>query len=460
LIRRRKIRTDLTTWCEHALAPFERKPASHHKLIIKELEAVARGETPQLMIFMPPGSAKSTYASHLFSAWFLAQRPGLSIIGASNTDKLALSVSRKVQAYVRDNTQELGYSLANESAELWSTTNGGQYLAAGVGGTIAGFRADLAVIDDPVKSREAADSETIREKTWEWFDADLVSRCRPGAAIVVIQTRWHEDDLSGRLLERQAGRWKVLSLPATAVENDPLGRKPGEMLWSDDPTYPYGDVLAERKANAEREGAMRNWWSLYEQDPRPLEGSLFKIGQIGTLDAAPAGTKIVRAWDLASTAQTGTADPDWTVGVKMLRTPEDRFVILDVMRMRGGPEEVIAAIRNTAAADGRAVRIQLPQDPGQAGKAQVLDLTKRLIGHNVQSERPTGDKATRAAPFAAQVNVGNVAFVRGTWNDAMREEMRGFPSGKHDDIVDAASDAFSVLIAAPGPARLQKIQGF
>jgi predicted phage terminase large subunit-like protein len=255
------------------------------------------------------------------------------------------------------------------------------------------------------------------------------------------------------LLEREPDRWRVLKLPALAEDGDALGREPGEPLW---PEWEGGDALADKR----RTLGERDWSALFQQDPRPLEGSLFKIGQIGTLDAAPVGTKIVRAWDLASTAQTGTADPDWTVGVKMVRTADDRFVVLDVARMRGGPEEVIATIRNTAAADGRAVRIQLPQDPGQAGKAQVLDLTKRLVGFNVASERPTGDKATRAAPFAAQVNVGNVSFVRGVWNDAMREEMRGFPSSKHDDQIDAASDAFAVLVAAPGPARLQKIQGF
>jgi predicted phage terminase large subunit-like protein len=136
----------------------------------------------------------------------------------------------------------------------------------------------------------------------------------------------------------------------------------------------------------------------------------------------------------------------------MLRTDADRYVILDVVRLRGGPDEVVAAIVNTAAADGRAVRVGLPEDPGQAGKAQTLFLTRRLAGYRVDAVRETGDKSTRAAPFASQVNVGNVSVVRAAWNEAFREELRGFPSGRHDDIVDAASGAFAMLVAPGGPA--------
>jgi predicted phage terminase large subunit-like protein len=133
-------------------------------------------------------------------------------------------------------------------------------------------------------------------------------------------------------------------------------------------------------------------------------------------------------------------------------------VVLDVARFRGGPEDVQAGIINTAALDGRGVRIRLPQDPGQAGVAQVLDLTKRLAGYTVASERPTGPKETRAAPFASQVNVGNVAMVRASWNAAFVDELRGFPSARHDDQVDAASDAFAELIAPPRPTKVTPLR--
>lgn len=131
------------------------------------------------------------------------------------------------------------------------------------------------------------------------------------------------------------------------------------------------------------------------------------------------------------------------------------FCIGDVVRFRGGPEQVEQAIVATAARDGRGVRIALPQDPGQAGKAQVLYLTRKLAGFTVESAPETGDKATRAAPLAAQANVGNVVMLRAGWNTALIEELRSFPSGLHDDQVDAAAGAFNVLTAAPRPARVQ-----
>jgi len=190
---------------------------------------------------------------------------------------------------------------------------------------------------------------------------------------------------------------------------------------------------------------MRDCSTLYQQGPAPLEGSLFKIGKIDTLEAEPAGKNIVRAWDLAATKESGTRDPDWTVGVKLLRTEDGRFICLDVVRFRGGPDEVEAYIVNTAKQDGAGVRIGLPQDPGQAGKQQVLYLTRKLAGFRVDSSPETGDKATRASPMASQVNVGNFAIVKAAWNRPFLDELASFPSGTKDDQVDALSRAFSMI---------------
>lgn len=455
--RRRECRRSLLAWCETALAPLGQVPAAHHRLLIDELQAVVRGETRRLMINMPPGSAKSTYASVLFPAWLFAQRPGLDVIGASNTADMAKGFSRRVLGLVRDHGATLGYGLARDTAHDWQTTNRGRYRAAGIGGAIAGTRADVALVDDPTRSRADAESEVIRERQWAWFTGDLRTRLKPDAAIIVIMTRWHPDDLGGRLLERQPGLWRVVSLPAVAEgADDALGRRIGEWLWSDD-AYGYGGELARVFAEYEAAGAMRDWAALYQQRPRGLEGSLFKVPQIGTVETAPAGGTTVRAWDLAATAQIGTHDPDWTVGLKLQRTAAGQFVVLDVTRLRGGPDEVERAIVNTAAADGRAVRIGLPQDPGQAGKQQVLYLTRKLAGYRVESSAETGDKVTRAAPVAAQVNVGNLAVLPSAWGAAFRGELADFPSGRHDDQVDALSRAFAMLIAPPAPARFAQI---
>lgn len=452
MMRRRTIRRDLTSWCEVALEPFYQKPAAHHRLLIGKLEAVANGRVRKLMVNMPPGSAKSTYASHLFPAWFLAQGCALNMLCASHTTGLAEQFSRRVQSFVRDNSELLGYRLRSESAEVWETSKGGFYRAAGVGSGIAGFRADLGLIDDAIKSREQADSKSQRDKIWDWYRSDFYTRLKPGAAQVLIMTRWHEDDLSGRLLATEPDEWDVVMLRAVAGEDDPLGRAPGEMLWSDD-GYGYAAQLEEARAFYTANGGMRDWQALYQQEPRPMEGALFHVEMIRTVPEAPAGGKRVRAWDLAATAQTGTSDPDWTVGVLLSRHDDGYLTVLDVVRLRGGPDVVEAAIVNTAMQDGRGVLIDLPQDPGQAGRAQVSYLTKRLMGYRVQSSPETGDKATRAAPVASQCNVGNLRVVSGGWNAAYIDELRGFPSATKDDQVDATSRAFAALVEMPGARK-------
>jgi predicted phage terminase large subunit-like protein len=423
-------------------------PAAHHRLLIKELEDIEAGRNDRLLVSMPPGSAKSTYASKLFPAWFLARKPNRSVIGASHTSTLAEDFSRDVQSFIREHGQTLGYRLLTEPAELWKTSNGGRYRAAGVGGPITGSRADVAIIDDPVKSREQADSPAQRERVWKWFMADLRTRLRPGASIVVIMTRWSEDDLGGRILTLQPDRWRTLILPAFAVDNDPLGRKPGEPLWSDD-TYGYGGELSATLHEYRQTGGMRDWYALYQQTPRPDEGSLFKTTQVAVLPTPPAlhGAVVARAWDLAATKKLGTRDPDWTAGVKIARMRDGRLIVLDVVRLRGGPEEVERAIVNTATQDGSGVQIGLPQDPGQAGKSQILHLSRQLMGYRIKSSPETGSKETRAAPYAAQVNVGNVSVVHAPWNRPYLDELASFPGSK-DDQVDASSRCFD-LVAVP-----------
>ena len=404
------------------------------------------------MVNMPPGSAKSTYGSKLFPAWLLAQKPDTDIIGAANVASLAETFSRAVMGYARDMAPELGYRLTREAVADWTTSNGGAYRAIGMEGTIAGRRADFALIDDPVKDSMTAYNEGEREKQWTWFTNDLRSRLKPGAAIVVIMTRWHEDDLGGRCLTRQAGMWDVVSIPAMAMDNDLLGRAPGEWLWDGDPAYAYGADLRAKRREAEIDGSMRNFEALYQQNPRPGEGALFKVAAISDfMDETPTGTS-VRAWDLAATKDIGTANPDWTVGIRMTKLNTGRFAVVDRVRLRGGPDEVEARILQTAALDGNRVRIGLPQDPGQAGKSQVAYLTTKLTGYTVISSPETGDKATRAAPFASQVNVGNVSMVRADWNASYLDELAAFPAGSKDDQVDASSRAFG-LLSEPIAAR-------
>ena len=434
----------LSTWATTALAPLV--PAVHHVRLLAELERLEAGETDRLMVLMPPGSAKSTYVSVLFPAWWLHRRPGNAVIAACHTAELAEHFGRQVRRLVIEHEQALGYGLAqgDRAAGRWSTTDGGTYFATGVRGPLTGRRADLVVIDDPVKSHAEADSAVYRDHTWNWFRSDLVTRLRPGAPVVVVMTRWHPDDLGGRLLEAD-GSWTVLRLPALAEAEDPLGRAPGEPLW---PEW-------EDRAALERKRAIvggRIWSALFQQSPCRNDGSLFPVTRIDVVEATEE-LRSVRAWDLAATADGDGRDPDWTVGLKLGRELSGRFLVLDVVRLRGGPHEVENAIVSIAHQDGRAVPIGLPQDPGQAGKHQVAWLVARLAGHQVTASPETGAKVTRALPVAAQAEAGNLRLLRGAWNRALLDELRDFPNGRKDDQIDALSRAFSMLTEAPPPTR-------
>ena len=440
------IRARLIDWTRFALAPAGFEPAAHHRLLIDELEQVSSGGSDRLMLLLPPGSAKSTYASLLFPAWWFARHPESSVIAASHTAALAQHFGRGVRTLIGEHGARLGYGVvdANRAAHRFATTPGGQYLAVGVRQAVTGRRADLLLIDDPVRSQADADNAMARERLWDWYRSDLVTRLRPGGRIVLIMTRWHPDDLGGRLLGSDDG-WRVVRMPALAEADDPLGRLPGAALW---PAWEDEAALLRKRAIV----GERAFAALFQQNPRRLEGRLFSPASIAILDEAPAGLA-VRAWDLAATAQHGSSNPDWTVGVKLMRTEAGRFVVLDVTRFRGAPAVVEEGIRRTAMLDGLDVIIGLPRDPGQAGLHQVSYLTARLAGHRVRSSPESGAKETRAMPVASQAEAGNLALLRGTWNSIFVDELSEFPNGSKDDQVDALSRAFAMLTDSGAPAR-------
>ena len=437
---RRRIRTSLTDWAVHAL-PDGQVPARHHRLMIGELERVAAGRCDRLMVLMPPGSAKSTYASLLFPPWFLARQAG-QVIAVSHTAGLAEGFGRQVRGLLWEHGARLGLRLDRDdrAAGRFSVTGiggsligrrRGGYFATGVQGAITGRRADLVVIDDPVRSQAEAESALVRERVWDWYRSELVTRLRPGGRVVLVMTRWHPDDLGGRLLAGEPG-WRVLRLPALAEAGDVLGRVPGEALWPE--WEPQAALERKRAVMGERSFA-----ALFQQSPRVAGGRLFEVGRVRAVDDRLAGAG-ARAWDLAA-----SADGDFTVGLLLIRGLEGRFQVADVVRLRGDPHAVVEAVLGTAERDGRDVVVCLPQDPGQAGRMQVQYLTGRLAGWRVVSSAESGAKAVRAMPVASQVNGGGVEVLRAGWNRAFLDELRDFPGGAKDDQVDALSRAFGVL---------------
>ena len=208
-------------------------PAMHHCLLLKQLNSLCRGDIDRLMVLMPPGSAKSTYTSMLFPAWWFTQHPASSLIATSHTHSLAEHFGRQVRELVREYGDQLGYGLqaGHQAAGHWRTTAKGEYFAAGVRGPLTGRRADLVIIDDPIKSQAKSDSPLLRDRLWNWYRFDLTTRLKPRGRIALVMTRWHEDDLAGRLLEQNPSEWQLIRLPALAEENDPLQRPLGTALW-------------------------------------------------------------------------------------------------------------------------------------------------------------------------------------------------------------------------------------
>jgi predicted phage terminase large subunit-like protein len=435
-MRRRRMRSSLAEWSTEALRPLGLKPAAHHLLLIHELEAVARGETKRLMVLMPPGSAKSTYASDLFPAWYLAQHPNRRIIAASNTADLAGAFSRRVRGRVREHGTSLGYSLSREAEELWSTTNGGEYRAAGVGGIITGLRADLGLIDDPVKGRQEADSEVSQQRVWDWYWGDFHTRLKPGAAQVLIMTRWSEGDLGGRLEEAEGDRWRILRLPAIAEPDDLLGRAPGEFLWGDD-EYGFGAKLRDDFQSLTNAGRTRDWSALYQQRPSPETGDYFRKEWLRPSPSMPERStlRVYGASDYAVTQDGG----DYTVHVVVGVDPDRRLWLLDMWRGQANSMTWVEAFCDL-------VRQWKPigwaEETGQIKSGVGPFLEQRMRQRQAfvaRTQFPTrGDKAIRAQSIRGRMALDGLYIPQAApWRADLEAEMMGFPAGKHDDQVDA-----------------------
>jgi predicted phage terminase large subunit-like protein len=451
--RARAIRRSLTEWSRHC--GFE--PALHHRLLIRKLEQVASGEIDRLAVFMPPGSAKSTYSSILFPPWFLSRTPKASVLAASHTTELAEKWGRRVRNLVTEHGSTLQLALASDSqaAGRWALASGGEYYAAGVGVGIAGFRADLAVIDDPVRSREDADSQAVRDRIWDWYKTDLLTRLRPGGRVVLIQTRWHEDDLAGRIIAEavtSGEHWHVLSLPAEAEPDDPLRRKPGEWLWDDE--YGYARFLAREKATQ----LPRNWSALYQQRPAPETGNYFRDDWFRGYVKPPERStlNVYGGSDYAVTADGG----DYTVHAVVGVDPENRMYLLDLWRGQTSSDRWIEAWCDLVC---RWKPLFWAEERGQIISGIGPYLQRRAIERRAYTHRQQfvsrGDKATRAQSFRGRMAMlGLYVPTMAPWYPALRSELLSFPAGKYDDQVDALGLIGQLLDRITAGQRPEKLE--
>jgi predicted phage terminase large subunit-like protein len=458
-----------------------------------------------LMLNAPPQHGKSEIVSTRLPAYWLAHNPDLPVALVSYAQDLANRNSRNARSvFESDQYRQLFSKLGilkdyeNWRVRDWHLSgHKGYAFAAGVGGPITGRGFGCAIIDDPIENWAAAQSETIRDSVYEWWKGTLKTRLWPGYRVIFMMTRWHEDDLQARILEQEGrrdyctscnyyfadeylpekcpecggvrGRWTVRSYAALAETQeerdeiarnanlregkaDILGREPREPLA---PALNFDRDFLEQQAI---DVGPLVWGAEYQQHPSPPKGDMFKIGQIPPpeegypiedfggelIEDRPVHVRnAVRFWDLAASEKKMGTDPDFTSGT-LLGQDKSKFTwVLHQTSLQAEPDQVLQMIKDTAALDGRAVKIFVEQEGGASGKSLIKTLQRELSGYILEGIPSTGSKQTRAYLFSAQVNAGNVRLVKAAWNKMWLARHRVFPHGKHDDEVDSTSGAFN-----------------
>lgn len=438
LYQRRRIRASFGEWARYRLGL---EPARHHRAMISAIERFLdpRSDDEVLLLFAPPGSAKSEYVSKLLPLWYMCRHPEASILAATHSVEFAQRWGRRCRNDVLVHGPTLNLSLAGDSQAIdrWALSTGGEYYGVGAGVGIAGFRADLGIGDDFFGSREDAWSDLIRRRRWDWYIDDFSARLKPGAKRILVNTRWHEEDVAGRVMGQiQSGqvRGRVLSMPAIAEDNDQLGRDEGQYLWDDDPNYDYPSFLRARKA----ETTPLMWAALYQQRPAPEEGSYFQRAWFKRYapEALPKSLHIYGSSDYAVTEDAG----DYTVH-----------------RVWGVDSEsdlwLLAGWRGQTTSDvwiERQIDLIQSHKPlawfGESGTiARAIEpmlrrrLHERRAGCRLEWLPSIADKPTRARGFQSRCAMGRVHLPEGEAGDVPLDEYLRFPAGKHDDEVDVAS---------------------
>lgn len=413
--------------------------ADHHHLICEKIQETIEGRIPNLMLLFPPGSAKSTYADVVAVPWAMGRKPRYGVILASYASEIAKKQGRRARQLIRSNSYRnlMGVGLRGDqsAADEWALDNGSEFMAGGLLSGLTGNRAWLGILDDPIKGREQAESQTIRDKTWDAYVDDFCSRLVPGAPQIMILTRWHQDDPAGRILPEDwsgesgvfAGRdgrtWHVLCCPAICERaDDPLGRKIGESLW---PEWFNEEHWAPFRKNP------RSWSSLYQQRPAPDEGTFFKREWFKTWTAKPT----LRYYGTSDYAVTDGGG-DYTVHRIWGIDSEGDVYRVDGWRGQTTSDEWIESKLDL-------VKQYKPLcwfgEGGVIQKAIEPMLKRRMRERSVYCRMEwlpsVADKPTRARSFQAMAASGRVFFEPG----ADIAEHLVFPAGKNDDDVDCSS---------------------
>lgn len=429
---------------EWLFQPVETSLAAHHLLLLNVIERALQTRYGRFMVFMPPGSAKSTYTSVVAPTYVMGKTPGTKVILASYGSDLARKHGRRARQIVRSQSYAAlwGATISKETAAAneWALTNGSEYLAAGLLAGLTGNRAHIALIDDPIKGREQADSPTIRGKTFDAYVDDLQTRLIPGGAIGLVQTRWHEDDLAGRLLPKgYAGEsglikctdgrlWEVINLPAECERaDDPLGRQIGEMLWPE--WFDASHWAPFRKV-------ARTWAALFQQRPQPDEGGVFKAAWCrARYGAIPQqADRIVHSWDTAQKPEEindPTVCTAWRSGDGV-----PGHYLQQVYRERIDYPTLKDKVINFAARDEPSAILIEDKSSGQS----LIQELRRNTSLPIIAIEPTQSKLFRAVDVSEMVEAGLLHLPKvAEWLADFEGEFFGFPLVTHDDQVDSVT---------------------
>ena len=411
---------------------------AHHKRMADAFERVANGTCKRLIINMPPRHTKSEFASYLLPAWFLGKYPGKKVIQASHTAELAVGFGRKVRNLVDSDVYheifpDLHLQSDSKAAGRWNTSKGGDYFAIGVGGAVTGKGADVLIIDDPHSEQEAAmaaSNPDVYDKVIEWYTSGPRQRLQPGGAIVIVMTRWSQRDLTGQVLKAAAQRsgedWEVIEFPAILPSGNPLwpqfwSLEELEALRNELPNSKWQAQYQQNPVGNESAIVKREWWQLWEQD-RP-----------------PACEYILQTWD---TAFEKNNRADYSAGTTwgIFKNDEDygnsNIILLNTYKKRVEYPDLkrdVLKEYNTYEPDGVLI------EKKASGAPLIYDL--RAMGIPVQEFTPGKgqDKIARLNAVSDIIASGKVWVPQTRWAEELVDEVAEFPSGEHDDLVDATT---------------------
>lgn len=451
---------------------YKDKPGNHLDVIDQMLQKVSMGELTRVIFTLPPRHGKSERVSKKFPAWHLGRNPDDELILASYSLDLARDFSRISKDTLSENNQVFNVSIDRNraSAETWGIEGyRGGLVAAGVGGPITGRGAKIGIIDDPVKNAQDATSESIRSTLWEWYQSTFYTRLSPDGRIIIVMTRWHEDDLVGRLLDKErqeiengehiGEKWTVINFPAIAEESDILGRKPGEALWpeygftidklnkirQDVGSYVFNSLYQQRPSAQEGNLFKRHWWRYWQHKGQDLPPVNVRIGDktypIKPVTLPERFDEQLQSWDCTFKDSDGS---DYVVGQVWARDMANKY-LLDQVKDR---MDIIRTMDEMLTLTNKYPKARLKLIEDKANGTAVMNMLKRKLSGMVGIE-PDGSKLARASATSPEVEGGNVFLphpLNAPWVENFIHVFATFPKVTYDDEVDAFSQAMNRMM--------------